>query len=208
MQIQDLLSPETYQAAKRILEETDSYDPAFEQCKPIVWQLTIEELIVRKSEADTALGVDNHMMELARQDGTPIYEIEPVQEHYRYMGDLSMELQCLLLENTVASYRDPYVTRSKGYLCELWAQGNEPYLSTIIATDLEQVEDEQERALYQEYQDVIMAQRDDNMTRYAMEALASGETVFICVGLAHVIGEGAMVDQLTQAGYTVERVGA
>ncbi|MBQ9762215.1 MAG: TraB/GumN family protein [Oscillospiraceae bacterium] len=204
--IQDLLSPETYRAAKKILEETGVYQPEFEDCKPIVWQSIIDGLAVQKSGADSALGVDLQMMEKARGDGKPIEEIEPVAEHYRYMGDLSMELQCLLLEDTVASYRNPMAIRANTYLCRLWAQGNESFLRTILSVNLDQIPDERERALYQEYQDVIQTQRDANMTQYAMEAMASGQTVFICVGLAHIIGEGAMVDRLTQAGYTLERV--
>ena len=49
------------------------------------------------------------------------------------------------------------------------------------------------------YGDKIMA---DGIKSY----LKSGETVFVAVGLAHVIGENGIVDQLREAGYTVTRV--
>jgi uncharacterized protein YbaP (TraB family) len=44
------------------------------------------------------------------------------------------------------------------------------------------------------------------MTEYAEEALKSGKEIFICVGAAHVVGEGAMAEQLRDLGYTVEIV--
>jgi uncharacterized protein YbaP (TraB family) len=44
------------------------------------------------------------------------------------------------------------------------------------------------------------------MADYAEEALKSGKEIFICVGAAHVVGEGAVADLLAQRGYTVELV--
>ena len=44
------------------------------------------------------------------------------------------------------------------------------------------------------------------MTDFAEDALASGDEVFICVGAAHVVGEGAMADLLAKRGYTVTLV--
>lgn len=60
--------------------------------------------------------------------------------------------------------------------------------------------------MYVEYNDAMMVQRNLAMADYAEEALASGKEVFICVGAAHVVGEGAMADLLAQRGYTVERI--
>lgn len=37
-------------------------------------------------------------------------------------------------------------------------------------------------------------------------ALNNDQNMFICVGSAHVFGEGGMADLLTQRGYTVEQV--
>jgi uncharacterized protein YbaP (TraB family) len=44
------------------------------------------------------------------------------------------------------------------------------------------------------------------MADYAEEAVESGKEVFICVGAAHVVGEGAMADLLEERGYKVELV--
>ena len=44
------------------------------------------------------------------------------------------------------------------------------------------------------------------MTDFAEDALASGKEVFICVGAAHIVGDGAMAQLLAQRGYTVTLV--
>ena len=62
------------------------------------------------------------------------------------------------------------------------------------------------KALYDEYYKAMITDRNDNMTDYAVDALDSGEEVFICVGAAHVIGDGAIAENLRELGYTVEMV--
>ena len=68
--------------------------------------------------------------------------------------------------------------------------------------------DEEEAALYAEYNDKLIVQRNATMTEYAEEALLSGEEIFICVGAAHIVGQGAIAENLRELGYTVEIVTA
>jgi len=64
----------------------------------------------------------------------------------------------------------------------------------------------EEKAYFEEYRQKMVVERDKIMTDGICGYLESGETVFVAVGLAHVIGEGGIVDQLTALGYTVTRV--
>ena len=57
-----------------------------------------------------------------------------------------------------------------------------------------------------EYNKAMLNVRNVGMAEYAVEALESGQEVFICVGAAHVVGNGALVELLTEYGYTVEVV--
>ena len=52
----------------------------------------------------------------------------------------------------------------------------------------------------------MIADRNVFMTDYAENVLNSDDEVFICVGAAHVIGNGGIVDLLSQRGYQVELV--
>ena len=44
------------------------------------------------------------------------------------------------------------------------------------------------------------------MAETAEHYITDGKTVFYVVGLAHMLGEGGLVQLLKQSGYTVERV--
>ena len=61
-------------------------------------------------------------------------------------------------------------------------------------------------ALYQEYIDAMIIDRNEGMLDVATSYLESGETVFYAVGLAHLLQENGLVDTLREAGYTVEQV--
>ena len=43
------------------------------------------------------------------------------------------------------------------------------------------------------------------MTDYAEKALQTDKDVFICVGAAHIVGDGAIVDLLCERGYEVTK---
>ena len=64
----------------------------------------------------------------------------------------------------------------------------------------------EEKAYYEEYVEKMITERDKIMADGIKSYLKSGETVFVAVGLAHVIGENGIVDQLREAGYTVTSV--
>ena len=65
---------------------------------------------------------------------------------------------------------------------------------------------QEEKAVYEKYNQAMVTDRNNSMAQYAENALASGKEVFICVGAAHIVGDGAVADLLSQLGYTVERI--
>ena len=64
----------------------------------------------------------------------------------------------------------------------------------------------EEQALLEEYNLAMTGTRDVAMTDFAEQCLKDGEQVFLCVGAAHIVPDGAMVDLLLERGYTVTRV--
>ena len=66
---------------------------------------------------------------------------------------------------------------------------------------------EEEKKAYEEYSKALNDDRDALMLEKAKEYIASDETVFFAVGLAHLLdNETGLVKTLTEAGYTVELV--
>lgn len=203
--ISDHISEETYEAAVEILRENGTYMSAFDMYKPVLWSTLIDNFMLDQAGADAELGIDLYFNELAYDDGKPVYEVESMQEQYTLLANLSMELQVYLLESSVASYGDPEAAQVLLDMCHAWAMGDAEQILALSISDTSEM-DEQTLALYEEYSEALEGDRNVNMAAYAEEALASGETVFIVVGAAHVVGDDGMAARLTQAGYTVEQV--
>ena len=125
----------------------------------------------------------------------------------RFLGDVSAfspELQALLLEQTLEYTAAEYCSEVQT-LYDLWCAGDEAALRQSLEEDIPDLTAE-EAALYEEYLDAMIIQRNKDMLDVATSYLESGDTVFFAVGLAHLLQENGLVDTLQDAGYTVERV--
>ena len=89
-------------------------------------------------------------------------------------------------------------------MMDLWASGDEEAFAEYVAGTGGVTEDQ--RAFYEEFNKAMIVDRNESMADFVEEALASGDEVFVCVGAAHVVGEGALADLMAQRGYTVERI--
>lgn len=203
--IDEHIPAELYDRAKGILEEIGLYNSAFDLYVPYLWGNLIANYIYQENGLNAELGVDRHLLNWAKEDDMPIYEIESAEIQYGILAGFSEELQIFLLEDAIAEYEDQAVmVESTQKMLDMWAAGDEEGLLEMLNEEVEVTEDQ--KTLWEEYQEVLITNRNITMTDYAEDALASGEEVFICVGAAHVVGEGAMADLLAQRGYTVELV--
>ena len=203
--IKDHLSEETYQRAVEILKENSLYSAAYDAYYPVLWWNLIDNAAVMQADVDAELGIDRYMIELAEDEDKQILEVESAEFQYDMLASFSQELQVYLLEMVIEGYEQDLLVPEIYELVTLWGEGNEESFQAYL-TAQEEVEREAEALLYQEYNDALIVSRNEAMTEYAVDALESGEELFICVGAAHVIGEGAMAENLRALGYTVEIV--
>lgn len=147
-------------------------------------------------------GVDRRLLALASEQGKKIYEIEKFEEHMSAISDYSKETQLALLKSATETgrFESNYSTE---YLYSLWCQGDETALREATTFKIPEDATPEEKAHYEEYSKKMIAERDKVMVEGIKSYLESGETVFVAVGLAHVIGEGGIVDLLRAEGYTV-----
>ena len=196
---------ELYEQAVAVLEEIGSYNSLLDYYCPYVWADTINNYCYQQMNVDFSLGIDRNLLNRAKEDKLPIYEIESAEFQYGLLAGFSDELQIFLLEKALKGYEDPTpLEEEMGELLALWASGDEEAFTVYLAEEGDIPPEEE--ALYQEYNTALITNRNISMADYAEDALASGEEVFICVGAAHVVGEGAMADLLSQRGYIVELV--
>ena len=150
-------------------------------------------------------GMDMRLLKLAEDKNKKVYEIEDFEEHYNTLTDYSKETQVMMLEEAVEmkKWESMY---SSAYLYELWCEGNEKKLRKELTTVIPEGLSSKEQAYYEEYVQKMITERDRIMADGIKSYLKSGETVFVAVGLAHVIGEGGIIDILEAEGYTVTLV--
>lgn len=203
--IADHLSPDVYEQAVQALKEKGLYSPLYHQYKPMMWSSMIDSSLMDPNAA--ALGVDRYMIQFAKELGLPVLDVESAEAQYRMMGSFSDALQELLLKTSLAGGQsaDAY-RRQVEELMDLWISGNAKALRRELSTKSTFFLPKQEKQLYKEYTNKMYAERDDGMTAFVKQALDEGEELFVCVGAAHIVGKGAIIDQLLADGYIVELV--
>ena len=206
------LEPELYAAAVTALKATGNYDitGSAEVLRPAIASTMLDNYITSQSYSlYPEKGADNRLLTRAKAQGKKIMDVESAEAQLGMMADFSDELQALLL--TEALHADPIqACRDLTELYELWCRGDEAALSKFLKEDTAPSEEmtEEEKALVEEYWNALGTNRNDDMLEVAKAYLASDETVFYAVGLAHLLAEDGLVNTLRAAGYTVELVKA
>jgi len=203
--ISDHIPEELYNNAVQVMQEYNLYYSLMDYFNPGFWSDLISSAVGNEA-GDSALGIDMFFLTDAKENGKEIREIETMTSQLTMSTGFSQELQLLLLEQAVeeAGKLEEYKTELIE-LMDLWASGDEEAFNAYL-NEAPEFESDEEAALYAEYNDAMITSRNEKMTQYAKDALASGEEVFICVGAAHVLGSTGMVQQLRELGYTVTLV--
>lgn len=204
--IKDHLPAELYEQSVQVLKEYNSYIGALDLYCPAFWATMIESVMIQETGADANLGIDRHLLTLAKDAGKEILEIESAKMQYAMLAGFDADVQQMMLESAVECYEyQEEAAAEMAQLMQLWETGNESALNEYFnATD--ETMTQEEKAVYEKYNQAMVADRNNSMAQYAENALASGKEVFICVGAAHIVGDGAVADLLSQLGYTVERI--
>ena len=204
--ISDHIDAETYSQAVQYLTEAGLYSPMLDFYKPVMWSSVIEVIAAEKAGADTTLGVDVHLISEATDIGKEILEIETADSQIDMLAGFSDELQEYMLKDTMSLISQQETDDGFNELIELWHSGDEEAFEAYLSTDYDGMTEE-ERGLVDEYNKKMIKDRNLLMADFAEDMLEERKKAFICVGAAHVIGEGGIADILSERGYTVERVG-
>lgn len=201
----DHLSEELYAAAYPLLLATGSNSVNTPYMKIIIWENLIESLYLRQSYSlSTDQSMDQRLLEWAKAQEKPIYEIESYIGVLNILSGYSDELQAALLEALLSDGLIHY-TSDTCRLYENWCAGNEQALLENMLTDTSEFTEDQ-LALYDEYYKQTRTDRLNTMFSAANGYLSGEETVFYAVNIEYLLGEDGLVAQLVNAGCTVEQV--
>ena len=203
--ISDHISEEVYEKAVEAMTEFGMYASYMDMFSPILWYSLIDTSLVEKAGAEPDLGIDNYFLNEAYSSGKELLEVESVQFQYDMLANFSEKLQALLLEEILYYYENfELYEEDIDTLMNIWAKGDAEEFAEYLLSEDNDLETEEDKKLYEEYNNAMIVNRNIGMADFAEDALENGKEVFICVGAAHVVGEGAMADLLSERGYKVE----
>ena len=164
------------------------------------WLMLVENAAIVEAELNQLYGIDNHFLTLAKdEDNKEILELESAEYQYDILSGFEVETQIQLLKQEIEEYEEAKTAMKELY--ELYTKGEQEELEKLLLETDKELEPYEE-----EYNNKLVTVRNQNMAESLEIAFKEGKNIFCTVGLAHIIGEGGIVDLLEQQGYTVKIV--
>lgn len=208
--IKDAVSPETYDKLVEVLAQYQIPVEALAQFKP--WSLANNlQVLSMENSGDMAqaaqsanLGIDVYFLLNAYLTQKPIAELEGIELQADLFDGLTMETQLEYLNGVldgILAAEDSGENASAELLkqwIEMWINGDVEEFSDSFGSA--------EEASQDEFSKMLFGERDKNMAEKIKAMLESEEkgTYFIVVGAGHLVQPNTIIQQLEEAGYTVE----
>ena len=200
------LDAQTYADAKQVLTDLGGYQTMLDHYMPIFWYLLAGNLALAQTRFSPDGGVDRYFLQMAKADGTEILEVEQYTDVYRALGALSEETQVYALQQAIRPEVLAATEEDAAALLDAWCSGDEAAIIDLLEAEPDEPLTPEEEAAAEEFGRTLVTDRNAVMIRAADEALRAGKNVFYIVGIAHMLGEGGIVEGLRQLGYTVTQV--
>lgn len=202
---EDHIDKELYPLALKLLKANGTYSYMSSVLTVPLWTENIESYYLTQAyNLSDDKGVDMRLLLMAEKAEKKILEVETLKSKISMDFSWSDALTMLLLEEAIHTDGVQYAQQLQE-LYDMWCGGDEDTIREYLNEPAPEMSPE-EAVLYEEYNNGMSVERDKIMIDKAIEYLESGETVFMAVGLAHVLTDGTLVDALRDAGYTVELV--
>lgn len=204
--VREHMPEELYDRCAALLGEAGAYSPLLDYYNLGMWSSLVETAaILARSNLDAAAGMDEFLIHLAYDNNIPVLDVESSSFQMGLLNSFPDELNLLIIEDVLDNLDSYGEENDKLYAA--WLDGN---YDTILAMVLEEDDEgdytEEQIALIEAYNKAMIDDRNVGMAEVALGYLAEGKTVFFAVGTGHMVGDKGLVQLLTDAGCTVERV--
>lgn len=202
--IKDHVSAEDYEKVIGMAKEANVYSPAYEYVKPFMWASLLEIAAGNNSGLSSDYGVDSIIQSRASKEGKEVIEVEGVDFQNELIASIPDEIQEYMFREIAAqdNYMDE-LTKQIKEMYEDWKAGNE---ITEQETSGEESLTEHEKELTEEYQRLMLTDRNKGMADKAEEYINSGKTVLFAVGAAHFSGDDGIKKLMEDRGYTFRKL--
>lgn len=202
--IKDHLGEDLYNQMVDFLREKNSYMSIYDKYKPAFFESLLESAMYKDACMDANNGIDMHFLNLAKEEGKEILEVETLEFQYDLLTSNPIELDKLIITDYIVNY-DKNISEIKD-LYLTWKQGNIAEIEKQIDTlNIEGLTNE-EIELINAYNQTLIIDRNYGMANTLEQYMSENKNVFCVVGLAHIVGDEGIAKLMKEKGYTVEKV--
>ena len=188
------VSGETYDLVRRKLHSLGM--PQVDRMKPWALALTAATIEYMKMGLDPEYGIDRYFLDKA--DGRKkVVELEDYGHVVRLLEGLPDRIQDLFLFYTLTDLDT--VGREADTIIACWRAGDVERMESVVYRSRDEYP--KLRPVY----DLLVTRRNRTMTEKIEGYLREGQTYFIVVGAAHLVGKDGIVERLREKGYAVEQ---
>ena len=204
--VRDHMPEDLYERCAELLRQANAYSPMLDMYNLGMWaNLTETAALMVCSKLDPEMGMDRMLIALAYAIEIPVLSIESASFQMGLLNSFPDELNLLMIRETLENL-DSY-GESIDELFEAWLSGDYDRVLALVSEEDDSADyTEEELQMMEAYNKAMLEDRNRGMAQAALSYLESGDTVFLAVGTAHMVDDLGLVQLLTDAGCTVERV--
>jgi uncharacterized protein YbaP (TraB family) len=198
--LQQKVSAETYELLRQYVAGTKLMMPMLDSFRPwMVATLLVLEAAERQGLSPQA-GVDAGFLE--RAGPKRVLPLETLEEQMQLFANLSQELQEMALRDALTQYGavGDFLAR----MVEAWRIGDEKALTDAVFQSLEQYPE------FAAFYEAVFFKRNHTMTSRLLPLLDksqyAGRSVFVVIGVAHLLGQRGIPTLLADKGYRVRQL--
>jgi uncharacterized protein YbaP (TraB family) len=195
--LQRHLSKKTYELATETMQRIGLPVEMFYKAKPWFVALTIETQELQNLGYDPEYGLDMHFAEQARGK-KKLVELESFDYQIKLLNGFAEREQDLFLFYTLQDLKS--LRKEIEELMRAWRTGDVKAMESLVTQTLNEYPEI--RPIY----DTLFYRRNRDMAGRIEQFLQSGDTVFVVVGAAHLVGKEGIIELLKKKGYKLEQM--
>jgi len=187
------VTPEVRQSIEKFCEKYAFPAMAMAKFKPWMAALTVATLPMTKSGMEAGLGIDKYFLDKAGAAKKKIVEAESAEWQIKLLSSFPDDVQTKYMASALEEGALDKVKKIQ----DVWMAGDAAALDAMI---------HEKSSTPEVVMRGMLEDRNPHMADVAEQALKGGETAFMVVGAAHMVGAEGVVKLLEKRGYKVELV--
>lgn len=193
-----VLPPELGKRLQAQLDANGIPKAALQPVKPWAAAVTLMAGLAQKMGYSPELATDSYLIQLAKQIGKPVGELETADEQFALFDSLRPEEQLAYLDESLTLFENRQAQSELEALLTAWLNNDAEALHQQWRNSLR---DSPRSAAWMDR--VMVQDRNSRMADKIDQMIASGHTPFVAVGALHLAGDAGLPTLLEARGYRV-----